>query len=146
MTKRPLIAAAAMMAASWLVINTSAQQSSERLPALREPFGNTGQAIYPAYEGWGPTEDANGYLIVLGYTNRNRTRTLETTIGPNNRIEPGGPYYGQPTVFAPGRQPTQFAIKVPKDFGDKKLTWTLVANGQPAVVTFYMQRDYALNF
>jgi hypothetical protein len=35
---------------------------------------------------------------------------------------------------------------VPKDFGDKKLTWTLVANGQPAVVTFHLHRDYYLNY
>ena len=39
-----------------------------------------------------------------------------------------------------------FAIKVPKDFGAKTLTWTLVANGQPAVVTFHLQKDYYLNF
>ena len=64
---------------------------------------------------------------------------MEIPIGPNNRIEPGGPDYGQPTVFEPGRQKTVFAIKVPKDFGAKKLTWTLVANGQPAVVTFHLQ-------
>jgi hypothetical protein len=39
-----------------------------------------------------------------------------------------------------------FAIKVPKDFGTKKLTWTLVANGQPAVVSFHLHPDYNLNF
>ena len=74
------------------------------------------------------------------------SQSVEIPIGPNNRIEPGGPDYGQPTVFEPGRQTTVFAIKVPKDFGAKKLTWTLVANGQPAVVTFYLHRDYNLNF
>ena len=78
--------------------------------------------------------------------NRNRAQTVEIPIGPNNRIEPGGPDYGQPTVFEPGRQTTVFAIKVPKDFGTKKLTWTLVANGQPAVVTFYLNPHYNLNF
>ena len=67
-------------------------------------------------------------------------------MGPNNRIEPGGPDYGQPTVFEPGRQTTVFAIKVPKDFGEKKLTWTLVANGQPAVVTFYLNPAYNMSF
>ena len=81
-----------------------------------------------------------------GYKNRNRTQTVEIPIGPNNRIEPGGPDYGQPTVFEPGRQTTVFAIKVPKDFGTKKLTWTLVANGQPAVVTFYLNPEYNMNF
>jgi hypothetical protein len=49
-------------------------------------------------------------------------------------------------VFEPGRQTTVFAIKVPKDFGTKRLTWTLVANGQPAVVTFYLNPNYRMNF
>ena len=32
---------------------------------------------------------------------------------------------GQPTHFLTGRQYGMFAISVPKDFGTKKLTWTL---------------------
>ena len=144
MTRSRVVSGVAAIVGAF-ALNLSAQQGNEPFQ-LRGTFGNTGQAIYPAFEGWGPTEDGTGYLIVLGYMNRNKTGTLEIPIGPNNRIDPGGPDYGQPTVFVPGRQPTQFAIKVPKDFGQKKLTWTLVANGQPAVVTFHMQRDYALNF
>jgi hypothetical protein len=111
-----------------------------------EPIGNADEAIFPAYEGWGESQDGASYYIVLGYKNRNSTHTLEIPIGPNNRIEPGGPDYGQPTVFEPGRQTTVFAIKVPKDFGEKELTWTLVANGQQAVVTFYLNPAYNLNF
>jgi hypothetical protein len=144
-----LIGLAALVAGGLLATSPSAQQaqqSPERLAASREPFGETGQAIYPAYEGWGPSADGTSNLIVLGYMNRNKSQTLEIPIGPNNRIEPGGPDYGQPTVFLPGRQTTVFAIKVPKDFGANKLTWTLVANGQPAVVTFHLQRDYYLSF
>ena len=55
-------------------------------------------------------------------------------VGPNNRIEPGGPDQGQPTHFLPGGKWGVFTITVPKDFGDKKLTWTLVANGKPTVI------------
>lgn len=128
----------------WLAMTMSAQ--GPRFPMPLEPIGNANQAIFPAYEGWGESADGSSYFIVLGYKNRNRTQTVEISIGPNNRIEPGGPDYGQPTVFEPGRQTTIFAIKVPKDFGSKKLTWTLVANGQPAVVTFYLNPEYNLNF
>jgi hypothetical protein len=128
-----------------LVVAASAQGPA-RLPMPLEPFGNTNEAVYPAFEGWGEAQDGTGYLIVLGYMNRNRTQTLEIPIGPNNRIEPGGPDYGQPTVFQPGRQTAVFAFKVPKDFGAKRLTWTLVANGQSAVVTFHLHPDYTLNF
>jgi hypothetical protein len=123
-----------------------AAQGPARLPLPLEPFGDAGEAVFPAYEGWGEAKDGSTYVIVLGYMNRNRTQTVEIPIGHDNRIEPGGPDYGQPTVFEPGRQKTVFAITVPKDFGTRKLTWTLVANGQPAVVTFYLNPTYRLNF
>jgi hypothetical protein len=58
-----------------------------RAPLVLEPLGATGEAIYPALEGWGP--DKNGdTLILLGYYNRNKTQELEIPIGPDNRIEP----------------------------------------------------------
>src|SRR5262249_35731051 len=63
-------------------------------------------------------------------------------IGPNNRIEPGGPDMGQPTHFAAGRAFGVFTIKVPKDFGQKKLTWTLVSNGQTNAITLHTKPDY----
>ena len=70
------------------------------------------------------------YTLLIGYFNRNMKQTLDIPVGPNNRIEPGGPDQGQPTYFLPRRQWGVFAIKVPKDFGDKRLTWTITANGQ----------------
>jgi hypothetical protein len=123
----------------------SAQAPARERLAL-EPLGSSNEAIYPAYDGWGASRDGTSHLIMLGYMNRNRGKVVEIPIGPNNKIEPGGPDYGQPTVFEPGRQIGIFAIKVPKDFGSKKLTWTIVANGQPAVVTFYLNPQYSLNF
>ncbi len=143
--RRAMLGVFAAAVGAWSLAIPSAQGPAG-LPKLPEPRGVTGEAIYPAYEGWGPSQDGSSYILVLGYMNRNKSQTVEIPIGPNNKIEPGGPDYGQPTVFLPGRQTTVFAIKVPKDFGAKKLTWTLVANGEPAVVTFYMQKDYALDY
>src|SRR5262249_38972475 len=51
-----------------------------------------------------------------------------------NRIEPGGPDQGQPTHFLPRRQWGVFTITVPKDFGDKKLTWTITTNGETTTI------------
>ncbi len=45
-------------------------------------------------------------------------------------IEPGGPDRGQPTHFMPGRGWGLFAIQVPADFGENKLTWTIVGQRQ----------------
>ena len=66
-------------------------------------------------------------------------------MGPNNRIEPGGPDQGQPTVFAPRRGWGVFTIVVPKDFGTKNLTWTIVANGETASVPFGLNPQYEVS-
>jgi len=106
-----------------------------------EPFHNTGQGITGAFEGWFPNPDGT-FSLLLGYYNRNQQQTLEIPIGPNNRVEPGGPDQGQPTVFLPARQWGVFTITVPKDFGDKKLTWTLVANGKTSVIPMSLHPLY----
>ena len=127
----------------WAIATPRAQQA--RAPLVLEPLGATGEAIYPALEGWGP--DKNGdTLILLGYYNRNKTQELDIPIGPDNRIEPAGPDFGQPTHFYAGRQHGVFAIKVPKDFGTQKLTWTLVANGQTSTISFWLNPAYWVNF
>ena len=82
------------------------------LDALKD----SGQAIYPAFEGWYQNPDGS-YNLLLGYFNRNQKQTLDIPVGPNNRVEPGGPDLGQPTHFTPRRGWGVFAIKVPKDFG-----------------------------
>ena len=60
--------------------------------------------------------------MLVGYFNRNTKQEFDIPAGPNNRIEPGGPDQGQPTHFNAGRQWGVFTIKLPKDFGTKKLT------------------------
>jgi len=134
------VAALGMVAA--LMGSVPSAQGANRLPMPLEPFGDAGEAVFPVFEGWAEAKDGSGYFLVMGYKNRNRTETIEVPVGPNNRIEPGGPDYGQPTVFEPGRHETHFAIKVPKDFGQKKLTWTIVANGQTAAITFFLNPEY----
>src|SRR5262245_34756576 len=138
----PLAIVAALV--GWAVATPGAAQVS-RAPLVLEPLGATGEAIYPALEGWGP--DKNGdTLILLGYYNRNKTQQLDIPLGPDNRIEPGGPDFGQPTHFYSGRQHGVFAIKVPKDFGTQKLTWTVTATGQTSSISFWLNPAYRVNF
>jgi hypothetical protein len=85
--------------------------------------------VTAAYEGWFRNADGT-YSLLVGYFNRNQKEVLEIPVGPENRIEPGGPDYGQPTTFLPRRQWGVFTIKVPQDFPGKRLTWTLVAYGK----------------
>ncbi len=110
---------------------------------VMEPLKDAGQNIYPAFEGWYQNTDGT-YTLLIGYYNRNKKQTLDIPIGPENRIEPGGPDQGQPTHFVVGRGWGTIAIKVPKDFGDKKLTWTLTANGKTVSVPFGLTKGYQI--
>lgn len=110
---------------------------------VMEPLKDAGQNIYPAFEGWYQNQDGS-YTLLAGYYNRNKKQTLDIPIGPENRIEPGGPDQGQPTHFPVGRGWGTIAIKVPKDFGDKKITWTLTANGRTVSVPFGLTKGYQI--
>ncbi len=111
------------------------------------PLSNTvrerGVGVTGAFEGWYFDKDGSVNILV-GYFNRNTKQDLDIPVGPNNRIEPGGPDRGQPTHFLPSRQYGVFAIRLPKDFGDKKLTWTLVANGQTNTITLHTKPDWVV--
>ena len=108
-----------------------------------EPLKESGTNIYPAYEGWYQNADGS-YTLLAGYYNRNKKEVLDIPIGPENKIEPGGPDQGQPTHFEVGRGWGTIAIRVPKDFGDKKIIWTLTANGKTVSVPFGVVKGYQI--
>jgi hypothetical protein len=109
-----------------------------------EPSHEAGAGITGAFEGWFKYPDGS-YGLLLGYFNRNTKQDLDIPIGPENRIEPGGPDRGQPTHFLPGRGWGMFTIKVPSDFGDGKLTWTIVANGLNTVIPASLKPDWEIS-
>ena len=109
-----------------------------------EPHHDSGQSVTAAYEGWYHNPDGS-FSLLIGYYNRNLKQELDIPVGADNKIEPGGPDQGQPTHFVPGRQWGMFSIRVPKDFGDRKLTWTLTANGQTTQVPFSLNQLWELS-
>src|SRR5262249_54703943 len=117
-------------------------QTPSPLP-LTQSVRERGSSVTPAFEGWYYDKDGSVRLLV-GYFNRNLKQEFDIPIGPNNRIEPGGPDMGQPTHFGPGRGWGVLSISVPKDFGDKKLTWTIVANGFTNAITLHTKPDYVV--
>jgi len=119
------IAAIAGLSCWVLITVTQTRGQTPAEPAIKE----SGQSVTGAYEGWYQNPDGT-YSLLVGYFNRNSKETFDIPVGPNNRIEPGGPDQSQPTHFLPRRQWGVFTITVPKDFGNKKLTWTIVSNGQ----------------
>jgi hypothetical protein len=88
----------------------------------------TGQTIQPAFEGWWKNGDGT-FDLFFGYLNRNYEEAPNIPIGPENRIDPGGPDQGQPTHFYPRRQEFLFRVNVPKDWGNKDLVWSLTSHG-----------------
>ena len=83
--------------------------------------------------------------MVFGYMNPNWLEEFDIPIGPDNSIEPGGPDRGQPTHFYPRRSPFLFTIKVPKDFGDKELIWTLKTHGKIEKAYASLKNDYMID-
>jgi len=126
---------------SWTVA-AGAQRPQTTLPL--DPPRERGASITPAYEGWYPNADGS-FSMLLGYYNRNTKETLDIPVGPNNRIEPGAADQGQPTHFETGRQWGVFIVKVPKDFGTRTITWTIVSNGETQSVPFTLNKGYPIS-
>jgi hypothetical protein len=127
---------AALILGTWALLSA---QGPTQLPL--EPVRERGQSVTPAYEGWYKNPDGT-FTLLVGYFNRNRAETLEIPVGPNNRIEPGGPDQGQPTHFLTRRNWGVFTIVVPADFGTRQLTWTLVSNGETIAIPLSLNPSY----
>lgn len=101
----------------------------------------SGREVVPYLEGWIRNPDGT-FDFVFGYYNRNMEQTLIIPPGPNNFLSPGDADQGQPTYFMARRQPRIFRIRVPKDWGDKALTWTITANGRTEKVVAKLVPSY----
>jgi len=146
MPKCPLRFAAwrpgSLWAASAVLFAISALALGQPLPP--EPARDSGSSITGAFEGWFKNPDGS-FGLLLGYYNRSRKQDVDIPVGPNNAIEPGGPDRGQPTHFVPGRGWGLFTVKVPADFGDNKITWTIVANGKTTVIPASLKPDWEIS-
>jgi hypothetical protein len=109
-----------------------------------QPAHDPGNSITGAFEGWFKNSDGS-YSLLLGYFNRNLSEEVDIPIGPDNRIEPGGPDLGQPIHFMPGRAWGMFVVKVPSDFGANKIVWTLTMNGQTTMIPASLKTDYEVS-
>jgi hypothetical protein len=97
--------------------------------ALRAQSYASGQPVWPAYEGWEKNDDGT-FNLVFGYMNDNWEEEVNVPVGPDNTFSPGQADQGQPTHFLPRRNRFIFRVKVPKDFGQKELVWTLTTQGK----------------
>jgi hypothetical protein len=140
----PLSKRTAVAGAIALAVFTTAGLMAQQGPLPLEPNRVRGASVTPAFEGWYPNADGT-FSILFGYFNRNSGQTLDIPIGPNNNISPGPADQGQPTHFEIGRQWGVFVVKVPKDFGNKTITWTIVANGEKQAIPFGLNKSYTIS-
>ncbi|MEX1257482.1 MAG: hypothetical protein WEG36_07685 [Gemmatimonadota bacterium] len=104
----------------------------------------TGGSIAPAYEGFWRNPDGT-YDLLFGYFNRNWEEEIHIPIGPDNNLQPGGPDLDQPTHFLPRRNQFVFRVRVPADFGDGEVVWTITANGETNTAYGTLRPEYAVD-
>ena len=133
-----------IIAAATVAVVLSVQELAAQRNAGRRSYA-TGQEVVPAYEGWEQNDDGS-FNLVFGTMNRNWEEELHIPIGPHNKIEPGGPDRGQPTYFLPRRNRFLFRIRVPADFGDNEVVWTLTSpNGEIKQAYGTLKPDYFMD-
>ena len=103
-----------------------------------------GQNVSPAFEGWLENEDGS-FSMVFGYMNRNWQEQLNVPVGPDNSIAPGPADQGQPTRFLPRRNRFVFEVRLPADFGDQEMVWTLTTQGKTEHAYGSLRLDYKLD-
>jgi hypothetical protein len=118
--------------------------SAARAQTPLAPATPSGQTATPAYEGWYKNPDGT-FSLSFGYYNRNTTEVLSVPAGPDNFISPGDANQGQPTVFYPRRHWGVFAVKVPADFGDKKVVWTLKVRGVTVAIPGSLREEWQID-
>ena len=102
-----------------------------------------GQSVSASFEGWYPNPDGT-LSLVFGYFNRNYEEDLYIPVGESNMFEPGPADRGQPTHFYPRRQTGVFAVVVPADFGDHRLTWSVTAHGETIAIPGHLEPGWEI--
>ena len=143
MFKRNSFAAPCAAVALVLGVGIIVNAQSNKGPLPLDPPRDRGTSITPAFEGWYQNPDGT-FSLLIGYYNRNSREALDIPVGPNNKVEPGAPDQGQPTHFEIGRQWGVFTVKVPKDFGAKAVTWTIVSGGEAQAIPMSLNKGYPI--
>src|SRR5262245_16140589 len=108
--------------------------------AMRGQSYSSGQVVWPAFEGWEKNADGSANFV-FGYMNENWVEELDVPVGSGNTFEPGPADRGQPTHFLPRRNRFIFRVRVPADFGDKEMVWTLTTQGKALKAYASLRQD-----
>lgn len=131
------------MSAVWLLLVTVIALGTLASVGAQQAFPR-GQNIAPVYEGWEKNADGS-FNLVFGYFNRNWEEEIDLPVGADNGLSPGPADQGQPTHFLPRRNRFTFRVKVPKDFGNKEIVWTLTSHGKTEKAYATLKADYFID-
>lgn len=135
------LVATALVLGALVPLSAGQRRSQERVVGPGETQFNlqllrpSGGPVIPIFEGWYQHPDGT-YDLSFGYYNVNTEEVLDIPLGPDNFIEPRQYDGGQPTHFLPPPEGDRrhwgvFTVKVPADFGDQDVVWTLrMKNGR----------------
>ncbi len=112
-------------------------------PILAQPAAPV-RGISPVYEGFVRNADGT-FDLLFGYFNRSWSEEFDLPVGAANSMEPGGPDRGQPAHFFPRRSRFVFKVRVPADFANKEVVWTLTVNGETHKAYGTLRPAYAVD-
>ena len=124
-----------------LAVGSSGQIPAGQLAGVRH---YSGENVAPVFEGWEKNVDGS-FSMVFGYLNRNYEEQPEIPVGPNNNFSPGSADRGQPTHFYTRRQQFMFKVRVPGDFGNQELVWTLTRSGRTEKAVGHLALEWELS-
>jgi hypothetical protein len=108
------------------------------------PTAPSGQTVNPVFEGWYRNADGS-FSLSFGYFNRNTSEVVAIPVGSDNFIAPGDANQGQPAYFYPRRHWGVFAVRVPADFGEKKVVWTVKVRGKTFAIPGSLAPDWQVD-
>jgi len=122
----------------------AAQSIRDQLPEDAGFARTAGQNVQPFFEGWKRLPD--GHIVMwFGYLNRNYQEQLDIPIGPGNKFDLQDDM-GQPTHFYTRRRLFVFKVAIPDGWpSDKRLTWTLSANGRTSAANGWLQPEWEVD-
>ncbi len=127
-----------------LALAVAATFALERDNSAQSLSYRKGQPVSPAFEGWERNPDGTS-SFVFGYMNNNWEEEVNVPVGADNGFNLLGADQGQPTRFLPRRNRFVFKVKVPKDWGNKELIWTLKSNGVTERAYATLRQDYFMD-
>ena len=104
---------------------------------------SSGQSIQPFFDGWSHHPDG-GFDMHFGYLNRNYVEELHIPVGAANRIAPGEPDQGQSTYFYPRANRRVFSVRVPADWGDRRLEWQVTVGDETHRALGWLQPEWEI--